>query len=1057
MSNTAPKEETENLTTQKANEGVYPQAGTNPEYPKIEEEILSFWKDENIFNATIENRSDGEEFVFYDGPPFANGLPHYGHLVTGYVKDTIPRYKTMKGYRVDRRFGWDTHGLPAELQTEKEIGVSGRKNVLEYGIDKYNDACHKSVLQFTKDWEFYVNRQGRWVDFENDYKTLDKSYMESVLWAFKQLWDKGLIYEDYRVVPYSWAVESPLSNFETRMDNSYRSRQDPAVTVAFKLQEKIEGKTAYILAWTTTPWTLPSNLALAVGGDINYDMIEHDGEIVILASDRKPAFEKEFPVDAIRTIKGRELKGLKYEPLFPYFENTENAFKIITADFVSTEDGTGIVHLAPGFGEDDRDACRAENIPVVVPVDDRGCFTAEVPDYEGMQVFETNKLVINALKDKGILIRRETIDHNYPHCWRTDEPLIYKAINSWYLKVADFRDRMAELNRENINWVPSHVRDGQFGKWLENARDWNIARNRFWGCPIPVWKSDNPEYPRIDVYGSIEEMEKDFGVEIKDLHRPFIDSLTRPNPDDPSGKSTMRRVEDVLDCWFESGSMPFAQVHYPFENKEWFETHFPGDFIVEYIAQTRGWFYTLMVLSTALFDRAPFRNCICHGVVLDENNQKLSKRLRNYPDPIDVFNTYGSDALRWYLISTPLMTGGDLSIPKDGKAIGQTRNQVLNPIWNAYGFFTLYANADGIKAKLITESTNILDRYILAKTGELIESVEKNLDLYDLPAACNVIWQFMDALNNWYIRRSRGRFWKEEKDQDKIEAYDALYTVLHNLCRVTAPFLPFLSEKIYKNLTGEKSVHLSNWPDSKLLRSDKELVETMDRVREICSASLSIREKHNLRVRLPLRELVIVSSDIKALKEFESVIRDEINVRKVVFSDNMSEYGSLELKVNPVIGKRVGGKMKEIMPAAKKGEWSDNGDGTVSIAGEVLKEDEFSLRLITAEGLSAQSISGRGAVILDTEVTPDLEREGTARDIVRLVQQTRKDADLDISDRISLLLDLPDFLLPAAKEHEEMIKSETLSVNIAYGDDSGGFYISEYELANTKVRMGVKV
>ncbi len=798
----------------------YPEAQPNPDFPKMEETVLSHWEEGSIFQETINNRDGKDEFVFYDGPPFANGLPHYGHLVTGYVKDIVPRYKTMRGFKVERRFGWDTHGLPAELQTEKELEISGRMEILDYGIRKFNDACHKSVLRFTEEWQTYVNRQGRWVDFENDYKTLDITYMESVMWAFKQLWDKGLIYEDYRVVPYSWAVESPLSNFETRLDNSYRMRQDPAVTVAFKLSEKQDFgtglKPTHILAWTTTPWTLPSNLALAVGSDIDYVVLERTSELYILAVAAQGKYSKQLSESTlVKTIKGEDLKGLTYEPLLPYFKDTEGAFRILTADFVSTEDGTGVVHMAPGFGEDDLNVCRENKIPVVVPVDNQGKFTSEVPDYEGMLVFDANKPIIQRLKEEGKLIRQETIDHNYPHCWRTDTPLIYKAINSWYLAVSTFKDRMAELNRENITWVPEHIRDGSFGKWLENARDWNIARNRFWGAPIPVWRSDDPDYPRIDVYGSIEELEKDFGVKVTNLHRPEIDDLTRPNPDDPTGKSTMRRVEDVLDCWFESGSMPYAQVHYPFENKDWFESHFPGDFIVEYIAQTRGWFYTLMVLSTALFDRAPFKNCICHGVVLDENHQKLSKRLRNYPDPVEVFDTYGSDALRWFLVSTPLMQGGDLAIPRDGKAIGQTRNQILNPIWNAWSFFTLYANADGIRGKIVSDSDNVIDRYILAKTRELIEAVEGRMEAYDIPGACDCLWKFLDALTNWYIRRSRDRFWKEEKDADKTAAYDTLYTVLHNLSRVAAPFLPFLSETIYRGLTGEKSVHLTDWPDAR--------------------------------------------------------------------------------------------------------------------------------------------------------------------------------------------------------------------------------------------------
>ncbi|MCB1556486.1 MAG: isoleucine--tRNA ligase [Alphaproteobacteria bacterium] len=1049
----------------------YPSAASNPAFAKMEETTLAYWREHKTFEKSIVRRDGQKEFVFYDGPPFANGLPHYGHLVTGYVKDIVPRYQTMRGKKVERRFGWDCHGLPAELQTEKEIGVSGRMEVLKYGIDKYNAACRSSVLRFTEEWKRYVDRVGRWVDFENDYKTLDTSYMESVMWAFKQLWDKGLIYEDYRVVPYSWAVETPLSNFETKLDNSYRMRQDPAVTVAFKLAEPFEGKETYVLAWTTTPWTLPSNLALAVGAEIDYAVVEKDGKNYIIANERLEAYRGQllFPEDdpdhpqesnppQIRTVKGADLAGLSYEPLFPYFAHkaAEGAFQIFTADFVTTEDGTGTVHCAP-FGEDDFFLFKEKGIEIIVPVDRKGCFTNEVPDFKGQHVFDANKGIIQKLKDRGQLVRHDTIDHNYPHCWRTDTPLIYMPIKSWYLQVTAFKDRMVELN-QGINWIPGHIRDGQFGKWLENARDWNIARNRFWGAPIPVWRSDDPDYPRIDVYGSIEELERDFGVRVSDLHRPEIDNLTRPNPDDPTGKSTMRRVEDVLDCWFESGSMPYAQVHYPFENKDWFESHFPGDFIVEYIAQTRGWFYTIMVLSTALFDRAPFKNCLCHGVVLDEDHQKLSKRLRNYPDPLEVCNEYGSDTLRWYLVSTPLMQGGDLAIPREAKGIGAAQRQIVAPIWNAWSFYTLYANADRIRGKLIGSAEGVLDRYILSKTRELVESVQAKMDLYDLPGACADIRAFMDALNNWYIRRSRERFWRSGHDADKQAAYDTLYTVLSNLCRVVAPFLPFLTEEIYRGLTGEESVHLADWPDANALPEDHDLVAAMDRVRETCSAALGIRENERLRVRLPLAELVVAAEDADSLTPYADLIADELNVKQVTLSTDLAAYGTLELKINPQIGKRVGGAMKDIMPASKQGNWTDNGDGTVTVAGQILSlaDNDYGMRLVTAEGTAAQPLSGQGAVILDTKVTPELEREGIARDLIRLIQQTRKDADFNVSDHIELSLELPDSAIEAIQEFEAMIRAETLSDSLTIGSVTDADYTGEHELLGERVKIGVK-
>ncbi|MGA0061087.1 MAG: isoleucine--tRNA ligase, partial [Planctomycetota bacterium] len=795
----------------------YPDVKPQPSFPEIERRILGFWREEGIFEASVEQRPTGDkganEYVFYDGPPFANGLPHYGHLLTGFVKDVVPRYQTMRGHRVERRFGWDCHGLPAEMEVEKQLGISGRKAITDHGIGAFNAQCRTSVMKYTGEWERYVTRQARWVDFERDYKTMDLSYMESVMWAFKQLFDKGLIYEGFKVMPYSWAAETPLSNFETRLDNSYRMRQDPAATVAFRLEAR-DGDVGPldVLAWTTTPWTLPSNLALAVGEDIEYSIVRKDDRNYVLATAAIGRYAKELADhEVVGTVAGRDLVGRSYEPLFPYFAGREAAFRILAGDFVSTEDGTGVVHMAPGFGEDDQRVCEANGIGLVVPVDDHGRYTAEITDYVGTNVFDANKPILDRLKDEGKLLKRATYDHNYPHCWRTDQPLIYRAVNSWYVRVTDFKDRMQELNQQ-IRWIPERIKDGQFGKWLENARDWSISRNRFWGAPIPVWRSDDPRYPRIDVYGSIAELERDFGVEVDDLHRPFVDDLVRPNPDDPTGQSMMRRVPEVLDCWFESGSMPFAQVHYPFENKEWFEDHFPADFIVEYVAQTRGWFYTLVVLATALFGRPPFRNVICHGVVLDEDGQKLSKKLRNYPDPEEVCESIGADALRWYLMSSPILQGGDLKIEKDGKGIQEVVRLVVHPIWNAYYFFTLYANADGIQAEQRTDSTRLLDRYILGKTRALVVSVQEALDGYDIALACQRITAFLDAMNNWYIRRSRPRFWGDLGADEQRDAYDTLYTVLVTLSQVAAPLLPMVTEEVYRGLTGARSVHLTDWP-----------------------------------------------------------------------------------------------------------------------------------------------------------------------------------------------------------------------------------------------------
>ncbi|MCQ2913768.1 MAG: isoleucine--tRNA ligase [Alphaproteobacteria bacterium] len=1020
----------------------YPEISSKADFPAIEEEILAYWKEQETFKKSISKRDAGakgsNEYVFYDGPPFANGLPHYGHLVTGYVKDIIPRFQTMRGHRVERRFGWDCHGLPAEMDTEKHLGISGRAAISKFGIGKFNETCKERVLMYTNEWQQTVTRQARWVAFDNDYKTMDLPYMESIIWAFKELYKKGLMYEGVRILPYSWAAETPVSNFETRMDNSYREREDPSVTIMFELNP-IEGETKPIkaLAWTTTPWTLPSNLALCVNKDIDYDIFEEDGTQYILADALVGRYKRELAnATKVRTIKGSELVGRTYKPLFNYFEGTKNCFQIICADYVSTEDGTGIVHIAPGFGEDDMNACIPYNIPVICPVDGKGCFTKEVPDYEGLQVFEANEPIIKRLKAEGKLVRKEMYKHNYPHCWRTDTPLIYKAINSWFVKVTAFRDNMVK-NNQTINWIPEHVKNGSMGMWLEGARDWSISRNRFWGTPIPVWKSDDPKYPRVDVYGSIAELEKDFGVKVTDLHRPFIDTLVRPNPDDPTGKSMMRRVEDVLDCWFESGSMPFAQVHYPFENKEWFENHSPADFIVEYLAQTRGWFYTLMVMSTALFNRAPFKTCLCHGVVLDENQQKLSKRLRNYPDPNDVFKTLGSDALRWFLVSSPILRGGNLSIDREGKEIAKASRKALIPLWNAFYFFTLYANAEGLKAKFITNPSDTLDKYILTKTRDLVHNLTTKLDECDIVAACADVVDFLEIMNNWYIRRSRARFWDISNG---TEAFDTLYTVLVTLTKAIAPLMPLTCEYIYRALTGEESVHLVDYPDYNQFPANDELVADMDLVRAVCSVAKAVREDNKLRNRLPLASLTVAGIRANCLAKYAELIEDEVNVKEVKLSQNVADLADNILYIlTPIVGKRLGKYMKDIIAASKTNEWSKNSDGTLSIAGQTLLENEFELRLVLKDSKSGQALPDNTAVVvLDTVVHPELEREGIARDFVRSVQQNRKDSGFDVSDRILIKYNSDsELVLQALSEHKDYICEQVLATSFEKATNNG--------------------
>ncbi len=802
----------------------YPEPNNNTDFNELETSILEFWNKDNTFKESIENRKkenkENNDFVFFDGPPFANGLPHYGHLLAGYVKDTVARYQTMKGKIVERKFGWDCHGLPAEMNAEKGTGVSGRKAIEEYGIENFNNYCKNDVLKYVSEWKEHVNRSGRWVDFDNGYKTMNLNYMESVIWVFKQLYDKGLLYEDYRVMPYSWKCQTPLSNFETRMDNSYRERADKAITVKFKLIDspdfvkELNLNTIYILAWTTTPWTLPSNLALTVNKNIDYVLIKKDENYFIIGKNSLNKYKKELSIDEkenfdiIKEFKGEVLLGLKYEPLLPYLKDlkevkeAENCFTILHGDFVTVDEGTGIVHTAPGFGEDDNLVCKPMGIPTICPVDDGGCFTNVIYDFTGKQVFETNDSIIIKLKEEGKWLKTEQYLHNYPHCWRTDTPLIYRAMSSWYVKVTEIKDKMIK-NNQNINWIPEHIKNGRFGKWLEGARDWSITRNRFWGCPVPVWKSNNPKYPRIDVYGSLDEIERDFGVRPENLHRPYIDQLTRKNPDDPTGQSLMVRVTDVLDCWFESGSMPYAQLHYPFENKEYFENNFPADFIAEGDGQIRGWFYTLLVLGTALFDKNPFKNCISFGVIVDEEGKKLSKRWRNYVDPKEAFETYGSDAVRWLMLKSPALKGEEVGISKDGKDMKETLRLVIKPMLNSYNFFCLYANSDGLKAELDFTSENVMDKYILSKLKNAIKNIEKNMDEYSISNACKEVEVFFEILNNWYIRRNKNRFWKSIKDLDKQQAYNTLYTVLITMMEAIAPLAPFTAEYIWRGLNKD--------------------------------------------------------------------------------------------------------------------------------------------------------------------------------------------------------------------------------------------------------------
>lgn len=1084
--------------------GCYPmhrQEGVDAsvDFPQLERDILAYWKENDTFACSIRQRDAGKngsnEYVFYDGPPFANGLPHYGHLLTGYVKDIVARYQTQLGRRVERRFGWDTHGLPAELEAERILHIEDKSEIENtIGIEKFNETCRSSVLTYTKEWQDYVTRQARWVDFDNDYKTMDIDYMESVIWAFKTLYDKGLAYEGYRVLPYCWNDQTPLSNHELRMDDDvYQDRQDQTVTVGMRMET---GELALI--WTTTPWTLPSNLAIAVGPDIDYVVVHvgDDGdrdlvnEKVIIAQARMNDYARELgeKYTIVEHLSGQQLVGRRYAPIFDYFEGRPddeapgpNAWTIIPADFVSTEDGTGLVHIAPAFGEDDMNVCLAHDIHAVVPVDEAGRFTSEVPDYEGQQVFETNKKIIHDIRygtgpiehlDKSrraVLVRLASYNHSYPHCWRCRKPLIYKAVSSWFVKVTAFRDRMVELNQQ-ITWVPDYIKDGIFGKWLQGARDWSISRNRYWGSPIPVWKSDDPRYPRIDVYGSLAELEKDFGCRVNDLHRPAIDKLVRPNPDDPTGKSMMRRIPDVLDCWFDSGSMPYAQVHYPFENQDWFQHHYPGDFIVEYIGQTRGWFYTLHVLATALFDRPAFTHCISHGIVLGDDGRKMSKSLRNYPDVNLVFDKYGSDAMRWFLMAAPVVRGGNLQVSEQG--IRDTVRQVLLPLWNIYYFFTLYASTcndgrgyqahpfaffgwkpSGSEDALEINSTPLseldtMDRYALARTSQFIHHVHDCMDNMDIPGVCQATHDHLDMLTNWYIRTSRTRFWNED-----TQAFDVLYTIIEATMRTIAPFAPLITEEIWRGITGGRSVHLSDFPVCEDV-DDEELVATMDEVRSIVSAGHSLRKAHSLRVRQPLRSLRIVSTSKDTLLPFTSIIQEEVNVKKVelLAPEQSGLHIDEELCLYPKnFDPSIRRLTSALFKAQKAHEWhvEDNDvvfPTVVNADGESVRlgEKQYSLttKVEAHDGQVATVLPSGAFIVMDTLLDETLKAEGIARDIIRTVQDKRKLDGFHVADRISAVLRLPAPQARAAQQFRDMIAAETLATQIKIEESDGDTVIS---------------
>ncbi|WP_332448387.1 isoleucine--tRNA ligase [Sphaerochaeta sp.] len=1015
---------------------------TKVDFPAMEENVLAFWQAEDIFKKSIETRSEENEYVFYDGPPFATGLPHFGHLVPGTIKDAIPRFQTMKGKRVRRGFGWDCHGLPVEYEMEKTLGISGYSNVVNYGVAKFNEQCRSIVLRYTSEWQSTINRMGRWVDWEHGYRTMDTNYMESIWWVFKTLYEKGFIYEGYNILPYSPALASPLSNFEVNL-GGYQDVVDQAVTVRFAV---VGQKDTYFLAWTTTPWTLPSNLALAFGPDIDYVKVHDktDGNFYILGKARLGNYYKDpATYEIVDEQKGSFYKGMRYKPLFPYFAHLYDtgAFVCVTGDYVTTEDGCGIVHTAPGFGEDDYKVLKGTGIPVVCPVDEECKFTQEVPDFQGRFVKDTDKDVIAYLKEHDLLVKRENYLHSYPFCYRTKKPLIYRALSCWFVDVEKIKESMLKAN-EQITWVPEHLKAGRFGKWLEGAREWAISRNRFWGNPIPIWKCDGSDY--IEVIGSRAELEAKCGKKVDDLHKHFIDDLTWPSPD---GKGTMRRIGDVLDCWFESGSMPYAQLHYPFENKEYFEEHFPADFICEGLDQTRGWFYTLTVIAAGLWDKPAFTHCITNGIVLNAEGKKLSKSERNYTDPMDMVRQYGADSLRFALMNSAVVRAEDLKFSED--LVKEVLKSLIIPLWNAYSFFVTYANIDGyVPSETAYEQLeNPMDRWIISATQRFVQDVTNALEAYDIQKACSNFVPFIDELNNWYIRRSRRRFWKGESDTDKKQAYDTLYKVLMTFVKVAAPIIPFTTEEIYLNLKTDdmcESIHLCDYPEYQEGQRDFELENQMSLTQKAIAMGRALRASNNLKIRQPLQTLYLVDrneEDRKILASMQEIIAEELNVKEVQLQQDESALVDYSAKANfKVLGSSLGKDMKEVaaMIVGFGGKLIasilDGHTHQLSYSkGEVaIGSEQIIVQRTEKEGVKVLN-DGMLTVGFDTKVTEQLLEEGIARDIIRSIQNLRKESGFEVSDRIRLTWDGDEMIARVFEHYAQTIAKETLSNSVRFG------------------------
>lgn len=987
--------------------------------------MLRTWKRERTFERSLSQTKRGKRFTFYDGPPFATGLPHYGHLLQGTIKDVIPRFRTMQGRYVERRFGWDCHGLPVEYELEKELGIKNRQEIVEMGVGKFNDACRKIVLRYTKEWEKSTTRLGRWVDFRNDYKTMDPDYMESTWWVLKQLWEKGLLYEGRRAMRICPRCATPLSNFE--VSQGYADRDDPSVYVGLPLRSDPD---VSLLVWTTTPWTLPGNVLAAVNKHLTYVEVETDrGRRYVLAESRLGSVFPNHDYALRRTLRAEELIGQQYEPPFPKRNLTGTSYEVVAADVVTADEGTGILHVAPAFGEEDMEIGQRENAAFIQHIDITGTVTDEAPRYRGLQALEANEPIIADLKKSGRLLRKEMVRHSYPHCWRCDTPLLNFATTSWFVAVTKLKPRLLEAN-ERIDWTPAHVKHGRFGKWLEGARDWSISRNRFWGNPLPIWRCDGPDGSHLTVVGSRDELEALSGRRPKDLHKQYVDKITFPCPDCGAPAT---RIEDVLDCWFESGSMPYAKEHYPFEHRHDFRRLFPADFIAEGLDQTRGWFYTLHVLGAALFDSPAFLSVVITGLIQAEDGRKMSKRLNNYPEPGEIFDKYGADALRLYLMTEPIVRGDDLRFREKG--VEEAMRNFSGTLYNVYSFFATNAAVDEWTPPAKPgRATGTLDRWIQSRlqsvTAEVTEALERN----DLMTAGRGLIGFLDELSNWYVRRSRRRFRKSEDARDQARAYATLYEALTVFLRLAAPITPFIADHLYRQLTGE-SVHLAGWPKPRPAQVDRDLEDQMALAREVARLGLAARSTAKIKVRQPLSE--IFGPALKN-KEVVQIVMDELNVKR--YGDFKKVSGSFQTIAHPkprVIAPLAGSDTQEVLRAVKAGKYKSNRDGTYAVGKLKLPADAIDVHY-TRAGSQVVEGSSRATISLETKLDQALLDEGRAREIVRLFQELRKSSGLRVDDRITAQISTDDPDLERVLDaHADLIKGEALARSLELTPDTG--------------------